>query len=67
MLMELRGSRELFSKVILKSEGVVDREIGRNWVLDELNLTKFCLPQPEILSRSELRDIEWSERDVERS
>lgn len=56
ILMDSRGSRELFSNVILKSEGVVDKEIGRNWVLDELNFTKFCLPQPDILSRSELRD-----------
>ena len=33
---------------------MVDREIGRNCVLEALNLTKFWEPHSDILSRSEL-------------
>ena len=53
----------MFSKLISKTEGVVEREIGRNCVLEALNLTKFSAPQLEILSKSVLIAEDKAMRD----
>ena len=49
-----KGSITLSSKQTNKSEELEEREIGMNFVLEALNLTKFIIPQSEILFRSEL-------------
>ena len=48
-----RGSIELSSNKIWGSEEFVEREIGRNCVLEALTLTKFWVPHSDIFSRSE--------------
>ena len=60
---EERGGISLFSKLIIQSEGVVERDIGRSCVLEALNFTRFCKPQLEILSRSVLIAEDKATRD----
>ena len=63
ILIEVRGLITLLSKIISKSEGSVEREIGSNCVLVELKFTRFSIPQPEIRSRSEFIVVEIASRD----
>ena len=63
ILIELRGLIKLLSKIISKSEGSVEREIGSICVLVELKFTRLSLPQPEISSRSEFQIVEIVSRE----
>ena len=54
ILIVREGSITLLSRQTNKSEELEEREIGMNFVLEALNLTKFIIPQSEILFRSEL-------------
>ena len=49
------------------SVGKVERDIGKNCVLEALNLTKFWEPQLEIFRRSELMTEAKAVRDSERT
>jgi len=55
--------RVLDWKTKCKSEGLVEREMGRNWVLEELKLTRFDVPQLEMHPKSELRETEVESRE----
>ena len=48
----------LFLKVRTISEGVVEREMGINCVLEALNLTKLSVPHWDILTKSALIEFE---------
>ena len=54
MLTELRGKNSLSSKRIGLLEELLDKEIVKGCVMEVLNLTKYQVPQSEILSKSEL-------------
>ena len=57
------GSITSLSKQTNKSEEFEEREIGMNFVLEALNLTRFVLPQSKILFRSELIELDKDMRD----
>ena len=63
MLTKLRCGISLFSKMLGKLEGVLDKEIVKSCVLDVLNLTKLRAPHSEMLCKSELIVEDIARRD----
>ena len=66
MLIVREGLITLLSKQTNKLEELEEGEIGMNFVLEILNLTKFILPQSEILFRSEMMEVDKDTRERER-
>ena len=58
ILIELRGSISLSSKVRTISGGVEEREMGINCVLEALKLTRLSVPHWEMLTKSEFKESE---------